>query len=365
MKRFSLALMCFALVFLPALCAAVTLRVYTPFADMDPGAQGWEELLRSWEEETGNACEDYSALQDETWFEELRRAVSAGEADLVIVPVGSGLEAKDLVTAQELSQAGVPGVKSLSAMAESDGSILLTPVRYHFETLFVNTDVLEKAGLSVPGSWEDLVVSCAVLAQTGVTPVANALTEWPEIVLDCAAMMGAPAADFGSGTSKEAAALVLSQLSALGAFGADPWNAGDQTEADAFLAGKAAMRFDSWDFSLSVPEERHDAVLAIPLPGLDGAQRTVLVGTPACGLALTKACQNSPERWKAALSLAGKILDARGESRLVTAAGGKLADSMAQLTLSAQDVSGILYDRDPDGFDDWAEKVVSSLMSEP
>ena len=364
MKRNALLLLCLALALAPVLSTAAVLRVYTPFADMDPGAQGWEELVRAWEEETGNACEDYSALQDEPWFEALRRAVGAGEADLVVLPVGSGLGAKDLVPAEELSQAGAAGVRSLAAMAEKDGSVLLTPVRFHFETLFVNTDVLEKAGLAAPESWEDLVVACAVLSQTGVTPIANALTEWPEIVLDCAAMMGAPAAEFGSEASKEGAALVLSQLVAVGAFGQDPWNAEDQPSAEAFLSGKAAMRFDSWDFSLSVPEERRDAVRVIALPGLDGERRTALVGTPACGLALTQTCRQDPEKWKAALSLAQKILGAEGESGLVTAAGGKLAESMAELTMSAQDVSGILYDRDPEGFDDWAERVISGLMGE-
>ncbi|MBQ8130017.1 MAG: hypothetical protein IJ175_07195, partial [Clostridia bacterium] len=74
--------------------------------------------------------------------------------------------------------------------------------------------------------------------------------------------------------------------------------------------------------------------------------------------------RQDPEKWKAALSLAQKILSAEGESGLVTAAGGKLAESMAELTMSAQDVSGILYDRDPEGFDDWAERVISGLMGE-
>ena len=68
MKRNALLLLCLALALAPVLSTAAVLRVYTPFADMDPGAQGWEELVRAWEEETGNACEDYSALQDEPWF---------------------------------------------------------------------------------------------------------------------------------------------------------------------------------------------------------------------------------------------------------------------------------------------------------
>ena len=58
------------------------------------------------------------------------------------------------------------------------------------------------------------------------------------------------------------------------------------------------------------------------------------------------------------------MLSREGEARLVTAAGGGLAESMAELTLSAEGACGILYDLNPEGFDDWAEKTVSSLMSE-
>ena len=105
-------------------------------------------------------------------------------------------------------------------------------------------------------------------------------------------------------------------------------------------------------------------VAALAVGGVKHAWGTALVGTPACGLALTQACRQDPEKWKAALSLAQKILGAEGESGLVTAAGGKLAESMAELTMSAQDVSGILYDRDPEGFDDGAERVISGLMGE-
>ena len=347
---------------LPA-CAAV-LRVYTPFADMDPGAQGWEELLRAWEEKTGHTAEDYSGVPDEDWLNSLRDALSRGEADLVVLPVGSGFGTSELLSAGELSELGLAGARALPALAERDGTVLLTPLRFQFETLFVNRDVLEKHALPVPASWEDLAVSCAVLAQSGVTPVACALTEWPEIALDCAAMMAAPAGVYGSETSLNGAALVLAQLSALGAFGSDPWNAADEACANAFLSGKAAMRFDSWDLSLSVPEERQDLVEAVPLPGLDGEARRTLVGAPGCGLALSRACAQDPERREAALSLAAAMLSPEGEAAVVTAAGGRLAESMAELTLSADGTAGVLYDLNPDGFDDWAEKTVSSLMSE-
>lgn len=79
----------------------------------------------------------------------------------------------------------------MAAMAESDGSVLLTPVRLNWESLYINTDVLEANGVAVPTSYDELVAACASLAQKGVTPIANAMCEWAEIALDCAAMLGA------------------------------------------------------------------------------------------------------------------------------------------------------------------------------
>ena len=52
-----------------ALGAGVTLRVFTPFADMDAAAQSYMDMITAWEEETGNVVEDYSGLMDDAWME--------------------------------------------------------------------------------------------------------------------------------------------------------------------------------------------------------------------------------------------------------------------------------------------------------
>ena len=41
-----------------SLAAGVTLRVFTPFADVDFAAQGYNDLITAWEGETGNIVED-------------------------------------------------------------------------------------------------------------------------------------------------------------------------------------------------------------------------------------------------------------------------------------------------------------------
>lgn len=346
-----------------AACAAqasgVTLRVFTPFADVDFAAQGYMDMITGWEQETGNVVEDYSGAMDELWMQTLRGKLGSGEADVVVLPVGSGLSVQELVTAGELAAGSDCAAKSFSAMKEADGSVLLAPVRLYWEALYVNTDVLARCGLSVPTTFEELVVACAVLAQSGVLPIANALCEWNEIVLDCAALAGAPSEQYGTQASLDGAKDVLTTLVQVGAFGGDPWNMTDADAESRFLSGEAAMRFDADALAQMVDEARLDSVVVIGLPSRDGQSRTALVGTPAFGVAMTRACWQDGARREAAVSFVKRLLS---EQSVVTPVGGELGKSIAALTANATDMTGVLYDHAPDGFDSWAEGVIAQLM---
>lgn len=359
-----------ALVFLlvfscSAMAAGTTVTTFTPFADMDFAAQGYMDLITAWEEETGNVVEDYSGLQDDVFLEQMMNMISSGKADIVVVPLGSGLNSKQLVSVDELLSASPDcGAKKMNAMAESDGSILLTPVRLNWEGLYVNVDLLEQNGLSVPTNYEQLVSVCAALAQKGILPIANALCEWSETVLDCTALIGAPENQYGQQTSLDGAKSVLTALTQVGAFGKDPWNLTDADAQNEFLEGVAAMRFDGSALAEAVSEERREQVVAVSLGGMDGQPRTKLVGTPCYGLAITRACWQDSNRREAALSLVKRLLTQEGASTLAAPVSfTKLGQSIAQMTVSAADCTGLLYDLNPDQFDAWAEGVVSALMA--
>ena len=350
-----MTLCCFA-----ATAAGATLNTFTPFADVDFAAQAYMDLITAWEAESGNMVSDYSGLVDESWLSQLRELVAEGGADLLIMPVGSGLTYEQVVTAQELSEAAPElGIRVMSTMAEADGSVLLTPVRMNWEALYVNTDVLASAGLSAPTTVDELIVVCAALSQQGVTPIANALCEWAEIALDCAALIGAPEAAYGSEASLNGAQETLKSLAQVGAFGADPWNMTDADMEALFLSGQAAMRFDTDAFAQRIAAERADSVTVTALSGGTGK----LVGSPSFGLAITRACWNDETRREAALSLAKALLSGGNAATLVSPAQGMLGSSVYALTSSATDCVGVLYDQNADGFDAWADGVVAGLMS--
>ena len=344
-----------------AMAAGVTLRLYTPFADIDGAAQAYMDMLTAWESETGNIAEDYSGLTDEAWMNRMREAVRAGEADILVLPLGSALTYEELVTVEEIASAAPEvGVKRFASYAEADGSVLLSPLRMSWEALYINKDVLEKHGAAVPESFEELLAVCSVLAQKGVTPLANAVTDWAEILLDCAALASAGPEAFGRMESLTGAEQMLASLSAVGAFS----GAGDSDmdAMQAFMDGRAAMRVDSDMLAQMLPKEREDSVIVIPMPCPEGQAHSVLPGLPSFGVALSRACWEDDNRREAALTLLREMLSGEETYRALAAcAGGELGDSIAQMLQDAADCAGILYDRMDGDFDAWAASVVEGL----
>ena len=346
-----------------AQAAGVTLRTFTPFADTDFAAQDYMDMITAWETETGNIVEDYSGAMDDAWMQMLREMLADGQADVVVLPVGSGLTVQELVTAGELGEAAPEsGVKKFDAMKEADGSLLLSPVRLYWEALYVNTDVLARYGLAVPDTFESLLAACVTLSQNGVLPIANALCEWNEIVLDCAALAGAPESEYGGQASLDGAKDVLTQLAAAGAFGPDPANMTDADCMTAFIDGAAAMRFDGDDLALAIPAERAASVMVISLPPADGQMRTKIAGTPDIGIGITRACWQDDARREAALSLVAALTKPESAMQLQSAGQSMLGASIAGLTAAAADCTGLLYDANPDGFDAWAQQTVNAAL---
>ena len=347
-----------------ALGAGVTLRVFTPFADMDAAAQSYMDMITAWEEETGNVVEDYSGLMDDAWMETMLSMVRAGAADVVVLPMGTGLTQEELVTVDELlAVTDNLGVRRFDALTEEDGSVLLSPLRVNWEALYVNTDVLEASGLSVPGTYEELLAVCSALAGKGVTPIANALCEWAEIVLDCAALASTPAEQFGTQASLDGARQMVAALCAVGAFGKDAFNATDADTAAAFLAGEAAMRIDGAALAQEVPGERRDSVIVIPMPRPAGQTQQVLAGTVSCGIAITRACWQDDARCDAAVTLVRALLGGENYRSLAVGVDGKLGESIVTMLSGAIGCAGILYDAVETDFDAWQESVISSLMT--
>lgn len=348
---------------LGAMAAGVTLRLFTPFADLDEAAQSYMDMLTAWESATGNIAEDYSGLTDEAWMHRMRESVRMGEADILVVPLGSGLTYEELVTVEELlAVAPELGARRFAAYAEADGSVLLSPMRISWEALYINTDVLGRLNLSVPQTYEELLALCAALSAQGVTPMANAPGDWAEILLDCLALAGAAPEEFGSEASLIAAQQMLAALYSVGAFGEKEAFGSDMEAMQAFADGRAAMRVDSDMLAQMLPAGREDSVIVIPFPQKLGMAHGMLPGLPSFGVAITRACWKDDARREAAISLVSAMLT-QGETyrSLAACAGGTLGESIAVMLQNAADCAGILFDRMDGDFDVWIQGVVEGL----
>ena len=74
-----------------SLAAGVTIRTFTPFADVDFAAQGYMDMITAWESETGNVVEDYSGLPDEALMAQLGGLIESGAADVVVLDPERGI----------------------------------------------------------------------------------------------------------------------------------------------------------------------------------------------------------------------------------------------------------------------------------
>ena len=68
---------------------------------------------------------------------------------------------------------------SKGAWRGADGTFFAVPVAAVVQSIYYNKDIFEKMGISIPHTWEDLLIVCKDLKAAGYTPFANGLAdEW-------------------------------------------------------------------------------------------------------------------------------------------------------------------------------------------
>ena len=152
--------------------AAVDLNVTTTFAGEDGNAQNYRDAIAAWEAKTGNTVTDTSATSDETFKTRVVTDFQTGsEPDVLFF--FNGADANDFVSAGKVVsiddiRAEYPDYASnmnddLIAASPADGKKYAVPVNGYWEAMFVNTAVLEAAGVEMPGAdttWDEFLEDC-------------------------------------------------------------------------------------------------------------------------------------------------------------------------------------------------------------
>ena len=139
---------------------SVKLNVTTTFAGEDGNAQNFKNAVAAWEKETGNTVEDASATSDETFKTRVLTDFETGsEPDVLFFFNGADannfIEAGKVVSIDEI-RGEYPDYAAnmnddLITASLVDGKKYAVPVNGFWEAMFVNTEVLDAAGVSKIG----------------------------------------------------------------------------------------------------------------------------------------------------------------------------------------------------------------------
>lgn len=170
---------------------AVALNVMTTFAGEDGNAPNYQKAVKDWEAETGNKVNDSSAVSDETVKARVASDFQMGsEPDVLFwfngADANSFIEAGKVMTIEDIRKE-YPDYASnmnddLIAASLVDGKKYAVPVNGFWEAMFVNTTVLEAAGVEVPGpdyTWDQFLQDCEKIKEAGYSPIAAALGNIP------------------------------------------------------------------------------------------------------------------------------------------------------------------------------------------
>ena len=318
-----------------AVAAPVELNVTTTFAGEDGNAQNFKDAVAAWCAESGNTVADTSATSDETFKTRVLTDFETGsEPDVLFFFNGadsnSFIEAGKVVSIDEI-RAEYPDYATnmnddLIADSLVDGKKYAVPVNGFWEAMFVNTEVLDAAGVAVPGAdytMEMFKADCEKIKAAGYTPIAAALGHIPHYWWEFAIFNHtSPATHLNVPANiDEAQSWVdgmndIKELYELGYFPANTLSATDDETFAMFTEGKAAFLIDgSWKVGGIVNACQSDPEDASTLdaeklakfdvtyvPGNGDRKATDLIGGLSMGYYITKKAWDDPDKRAAAVS---------------------------------------------------------------
>ena len=317
---------------------SVELEVVTTFAGNDGNAQNYKASYEAWERETGNTVVDMSATSDDSFKTRVVTDFETGsEPDVLFF--FNGADANDFIKAGKVIsiediRAEYPEYASnmddgrIPASMVDDKAYAAVPVNGYWEAMFVNTEVLDAAGVEVPGAdytWDAFLADCEKIKDAGYTPIAAALGNIPHYWWEFAIFnhttvedhLTVPASiedEIGKGWV--AGMEDIKSLYESGYFPDNTLSATDDETFAMFVDGKAAFLIDgSWKVGGIVSACQSDPDDAATLdtdklanfdvtyvPGSDTRKATDLIGGLSMGYYITKKAWDDPAKREAAVS---------------------------------------------------------------
>lgn len=313
----------------------VALNVTTTFAGEDGNAQNFKDAVAAWEEATGNTVNDASATSDETFKARVEMDFQTG-ADPDVLFFFNGADANSFIEAGKVvpidtiretyPEYAANMNDDLITPSIVDGVKYAVPVNGYWEAMFVNTTVLDAAGVEVPGAdytWDQFLEDCQKIKDAGYAPIAAALGNIPHYWWEYSIFNNGNVTDHLTipASIDEAGAWVagmedIKTLYEAGYFPENTLSATDDETFAMFTQDKAAFLIDgSWKVGgiaaacQSDPEdastldtEKLDSFTVTYVPGKGERKATDLIGGLSMGYYISTAAWEDEAKREAAVS---------------------------------------------------------------
>ena len=290
----------------------VEITVVTSYGGDDGNRSNYEAALAGYEAATGNTVLDASATSNEEWKAKVMTDFETGtEPDVLFYFLGADansiIEADKVVSLEEI-RAEYPDFASnmkdsLLVASPADGEVYGVPSSGFWESMFVNTAVLEASGVDVPGAdytWEQFLSDCEKIKAAGFTPVAVSLQEVPHYWFEFTVYNNGSVANHldipASATDETGTKWVsgfedLKSLYDLGYLPANTLTATDAETVQLLADGEAAFLIDgSWKvgyFTENCADHLDDFALAY-VPGKGDRAASDIIGGISMGYYITR-----------------------------------------------------------------------------
>lgn len=314
-----LAAVCLALLLCSgaALADGVTLKTVSTFAGTDAAADTYAELLKKWQEQSGNTVLDESATSDEAWKTGVLKDFAAGnEADVLFFfarTTDSEAILGKVVPIAEINAAYPDAALMESAdIAEKDGVVYAIPVRPFWEGLFCNIDLFERHGVELPTTWQKLEQAIATFRDAGVVPISVSLSDVPHYIAEfCILASGGVAEHLARPSAGESVPqswvdgmALIRRLYEMGAFSADVNATTEAAASQLFRDKRAAMQVDGSWFANSLSDEGMQTTVVLPFPvASDSADPGAYISGVSMGFYMSRYAWRDAARRDAAVDL--------------------------------------------------------------
>lgn len=308
----------------------IELSVVTSYGGDDGNRGNYEAAVKAYEEATGNKVADASATSNEEWKAKVMSDFESGTEPDVLFYFSNAdsnaiVEAGKVVSLEEIRKEYpdyASNMKDSMMNASSvDGKVYAVPSSGFWESMFINTKVLEACGVALPGpdyTWDQFLTDCETIKAAGYTPIAASLQEVPHYWFEFMVYNHGTAEDHldlpvqnADGTWDEVGQKWISGLEDIkalyekGYFPENTLTAVDAETVALFGDGEAAFLIDgSWKvghFATEYPDQLSDYALSF-VPGQNARKASDNIGGISMGYFITRKAWDNPEKRAAAVA---------------------------------------------------------------